>query len=395
MTATAMDARRKLHSLARNGGNWRLKGLYLAELPKTEFTPKTLADAWPKNQTDYRFLQDDHRDHQYYAPDRTLQFAENEEGYRRLSDATKNSDWSDAGEGMQEIHADKAIKRALAYGDTSEEFDTLWREQLMDTVIEGSRKNQIARDAAQVTNVETNSGSHPRGPDDRFASAVAEGEAISDDRGNHDTVDWDTTKFAEGARATKELIDHSLVDEIEFQIEWLGRQCENSLNRVWLNELIDNAASANDVDTSAENNRALASMNAGMTNVELEDFEANAIAMHPRYAKVLFDNDVILQANTSGSDNAIRERTTFPLFGLEGYRGSNGVYDGGSNTWDFSASGETGAVVYNQDLMAIHLYSDIQVENYTDPVRDLEGVNARINVDANYKQPASAARLQY
>ena len=389
-------AKRQLHSYGRSEGNWRLKGLFLAGLPTTKVTPEDVAKAWPTHKSDYRFLSDGHRNHRSYGPDHHLTLEEESEGYRRLSDATDKSDWSDGPMDTKTIHTDRAIKRALAFGSTTEEFNTLWREQLMDTVIEGARKRQIARDAANVVNVETKSGDHPRGQGPAFARDVAEGGAIRDDREDNDTVEWSTQKFGEGARATEELIDHALVDVIERNVEWLGRSCENKINRIWLTELIDNADSGNDVDTSAESNRDLASVNAGVTEVELSDFQPDTIVTHPRYIQTLGESDNLIRANEAGTDDGLRDRVFFPLFGLEGIRGSNGVYDpDGANTWDFQNADEYGAVVYQRDHINLYMYRDIEIKDYEDPIRDLEGVNARAQVDATYAQPSAASRLQY
>jgi hypothetical protein len=355
-----------------------------------------VAKAWPTNKSDYRFLSDAHRDHPAYGPNHHLTLEENSEGYRRLSDATQNSDWSDGPmDDTKTIQTDKAIKRALAFGSTTEEFNTLWREQLMDTVIEGARKKQIARDASNVINVETSSGDHPRGQGPAFARDVAEGGAIRDDREDMDSVSWSTTKFGEGARATEELIDHALVDVIERNVEWLGRSCENKINRIWLNELVDNADSGNDVDTSAESNRDIASVNAGITQVDLADFEADTLVPHPRYTQTLFESENILFSNRFGDDEGIRDRMEFPLLGVEGFRASNGVYDGSSETWDFQSSDDIGAVVYQRDHIGLYMYRDIEIKDYEDPIRDLEGVNARAQVDAQYHQPAASSRLVY
>lgn len=394
--ATATDARRKLHSLARNGGNWRLKGLYLAELPKTEFSPSDLAKAWPTSKSDYRFLGDGHKQHRAYHDEKKLAFDEDGEEFRRLSDATENSDWQDAGDGAKSIHADRLIKRALAYGETVEEFNTLWREELYDTVIEGSRKKQVARDAAMVINVETSSGDHPRAGDADFADKIAEGSAIPDDRQDYDTVEWDTVKFGKGARFTEELIDHSLIDLIEAEIEKIGRDLENSLNRQFVTELVDNAASANDVDTSSQDNRNIASVNQGITNIDLSDFEATSLITHPRYRKTLFDSDNLVYSNRAGSDEAIRDRTYNPLFDLEMVEASNGMLDpDSSNTWDFQTTDDTGAVVYNMDRVGIYMYSDIEIKDYEDPIRDLQGINGRMQTDTTFHQSESAARLVY
>ncbi len=55
----------------------------------------------------------------------------------------------------------------------------------------------------------------------------------------------------------------------------------------------------------------------------------------------------------------------------------------------------TGAVVYDRDYMGIYLFRDIEMKEYDDPVRDLEGVNARIEVDATLHDQDAAARIDY
>jgi hypothetical protein len=395
--STSTRAKRQLRNFARNGGNWRLKGLFLAGLPTTKVSPEDVARAWPQNKSDYRFLSDEDREDLFVGTDRHLSLEEGSEGHRRLSDATKKGDWSEGPNGEQTIHLDKAIKRTLAFGDSLEEFDTLWREQLYDTVIMGAQKNQIARDAANVINVETRSGDHPRAQDDAFARKVSEGGAIRDDREEYDKVSWDATKFGEGARATEELIDHALVDVIERQVQFLGRSCENAVNRVFLNELLDNVDTANDVVTTSPSNKSLASLNQAIANIENDDFAPDTVVMHPEYTQVFFDegnSTIPIAVNESGDDSALRDRMAFPLLGLEGIRASGGVADG-DTTWGFDGADEFGAVVYQQEMMGLYMYRDIEVKDYTDPIRDLEGVNARVQVDSQWNQPAAGSRLEH
>jgi len=395
--ATSTRAKRQLRNFARNGGNWRLKGMFLAGLPTTKVNPSDVAKAWPTHKSDYRFLSEEHKDSGFTSPDRYLSVEEDSEDYRRLSEATKNGDWDDGPMDTKEIHLDRAIKRSLAFGDSIEEFDTLWRDQLLDTVIMGAQKAQVARDAANVINVETRTGDHPRAQDDAFAREVSEGGAIRDDREEYDKVSWDATKFGEGARATEELIDHALVDVIERQVQWLGRQCENALNRVWLNEMLDNVDTANDVVTTNPSNKSLASINQAIANIEEDDFSPDSVVMHPQYTQVFFDegnSTIPIAVNEAGDDMALRDRMAFPLLGLEGFRSSGGVADG-STTWGFSAADEFGAVVYQRDMIGIYLYRDIEVKDYDDPIRDLQGVNARIQVDSQWNQPSAGARLEH
>ena len=395
--ATKTRADRELRKLARSGGNWRLKGLFLAGLPTTKVSQKDVARAWPTHKSDYRFLQQSEKERQFYGPDRHITLSEESEDYRRLSDATKNSDWDDGPVDSKEIHIDRAIKRTLAFADSIEEFDTLWRDELLNTVIMGAQKQQVARDAANVINVETRTGDHPRAQDDAFARDVSEGGAIRDDREEYDTVSWDCTKFGEGARATEELIDHALVDVIERQVEWLGRQCENKINRIWLNEMLDNVDTGNDVVTTNPSNKSLASVNQAIANIEEDDFDPDSIVMHPQYTQVFFDegnSTIPIAVNEAGDDMGLRDRMAFPLLGLEGFRSSGGVANG-TTTWGFDAADEFGAVVYQRDMIGLYIYRDIEVKDYEDPIRDLQGVNARAQVDAQWNQPSAGARLEH
>jgi hypothetical protein len=393
------DARKELSKLAKSNSNWRLAGLYLAhpEVP-SGLSERELARAWPTHKSDYRMLGADARDSEITAPDKSYVLDDDSRTYRQLSDAANESDFDDGPFGDKIIHSDRAIKRALAFEDSIANLDTLFRKEIRETVIEGARKQQIARDAATVINVDRQRGDHPRGPDDEFAPKVAEGAAIPDDAGEHDTVEWSTDKYGRGMAATEELLNQSLVDVIAQNMEYLGRQCENALNRVWLTELVDNAG--NTVDASAEDNRGWAAINKGIEQVELSDFQPDTVVQHPKFTKTLFDtaenNSIIPFANEFGDDEGIRDRVAFPLLGLEGFRASNGVYDpDGSSTWDYDAAGETGGVVYDRDNIAVYLFRDVEMKEYDDPVRDLSAINARLEMDSVYHQPDSAAAIDY
>jgi hypothetical protein len=394
------DARRELSKLASGDSNWRLAGLYLAhpEVP-SGLSEKDLAKAWPTHDSEYRKLGIDRKENENLGPKKNYAFDEESDAFRKLSDATKESDFSDDGPfSSQKIHSDRAIKRALAFEDSIANLDVLFREEIRETVIEGARKQQIARDAASVINVDRQRGDHPRGPDDEFAPNLAEGEAIPDKSGKFDTVEWSTDKFGRGMRATDELLNQSLVDVLAQNMEHLGRQCENAINRAFITELVDNAGAT--VDASAEDNRGWASINEAIKEVELNDFMPDSVVQHPTFTKTLFDtaenNAIIPFANEFGDDEGIRDRAAFPLLGLQGFRASNGMYDpNGSNAWNYTGADETGGVVYDSNNIAIYLFRDIEMKEYEDPIRDLEGINARVEFDVEFHQPDSAAKINY
>lgn len=408
------QAKRKLHNFAKNGHNWRLAGLYLAHPEvRSGFTEQDVGKAWPTTNTEYRRLGLTETDNLAVHPEKTYTVDDNadralgypDDGYnpaRELAAYTKESDWDEGPFGEKTIHADRAISRSLAFEDSIANLDVLFRKEIADTVIEGARKAEIARDATTVIDVDRQKGDHPRGQSTQFAPEVSEGGAIRDDAENPDTVSWDTSKHGQGAKVSEELMNQSLVDVVSMQMEWLGHSCEMALNRVVLNEAINGADSNNDVDSSGENNRGYASINEAIHQVEKSDHEPDSVWQHPTFTKTLFDtaesNAIIPFANEFGDDEGVRDRVAFPLLGLTGYRGSNGVYNGASNDsnvsgWDYTAADECGAVVYDSDLLATYLFRDIEVKEYEDPVRDVEGINARIEMDASYWQSGSAARI--
>jgi hypothetical protein len=79
--------------------------------------------------------------------------------------------------------------------------------------------------------------------------------------------------------------------------------------------------------------------------------------------------------------------------------GSDIGYDGGENTWGFDADGELGAVVYDRNHIHTVLYApngqDVEVKDYEDPIRDLQGVNARVHVDVIYSQQRAASTIEF
>lgn len=396
---SATKARKELGKLAKSNSNWRLAGMMLAHsrVP-SGLDESDLAKAWPVHKSDYRMLGADQRKSDITAPDKQYSLSEDSRAFRQLSDATQGSDFEDGPFGEKVIHSDRAIKRALAFEDSIENLDTLFRKEIRETVIEGSRKAQIARDAATVINVDRQRGDHPRGPNDEFAPDVAQGAAIEDDSGKHDTVEWSTTKFGQGMAATEELLNQSLVDVIAQNMEHLGRAAENALNRQFVTALVEGAGST--VDASTEDNRGWAAINEAIHQVELADFMPDSAIQHPTFTKTLFDtaenNALIPFAQELGSDEGIRDRVAFPLLGLEGFRASNGMLDPESaDTWDYTANDETGGVVYDRDNVGIYLFRDVEMKEYDDPIRDLEGINVRMESDVVLQQPDSAARIDW
>lgn len=394
--STKLEAQRKLHRHGQEG-NWRFKGLLLAALPNNGISSDDVAKAWPDpgKKSDYRFLS--HNPTRDPEADRTRRVI-GEKGtdrHRLLSDYAEE-ETKELGDGTLGADLDSAIKRTLFSASTHEEVDTLFREQLLETIMEGAAPRKVARNAANVINADTRRGDVPVGQDQTYAPEVGEGSEIRDDREDYATVSWDTTKRGQGARITDEMVDHSMVDIIERQIQYLGASVENSINRVWLNTMLEDA---NGNFNAGGSDLGVPALNGAVGVIDEEDFMPDTFVSHPKFRTALFDDTNLVYVNQSGSDTELREREANRIQGVDHLAMSGGTYNGTAETWDYDASGEKGAVVFDSTHSHLILYSpngqDIEVKDYEDPIRDLQGVNARIHVDADYSQQRAGATVQH
>ena len=397
-----LDAERLLNKHGKDG-NWRFKGLLLAHLPGSGVTAEDMARAWPRagQKGDYKFLSERSDVDIETEMSETVIAERGEESYRALSVAKdaqtpkhlSSSDIEEGDGGALGGRLDDVIKRTLFAGSTPEEVDTLFRDQLVETVMAGAERRKIARDAANVINADTPRGDVPVGQDEVFAPSLAQGSEIRDDRENYDTVRFDTTKHGQGARITDELIDTAMVDIIERQMQFVGAAVENSINRTWLNTIVDDASNNFTADSDA---RGVPALNGAYGEVDGDDFEPDTYTTHPEFRTTLFDDSNIAFANRAGTDDVIRERVFDPLLSVEHYGASDATYDG-TNEWGYDEGGEIGAVCYDSNHVHVVTYSpnggDIEIKDYDDPIRDLSGVNARIFHDTILTQERAVSTV--
>lgn len=376
-------------------GNWRFKGLLLAALTDDA---EAVGEAWP---TSDRWLSAHYKNHPGATMDRELSLASRPEGSaeRTLARETFGKDAVEAGE---TVPIDKYIKRSLTSGrallsDSATELDTLWREQLLETVIMGAEPVKMARDAATVVPVSDRKGDIPRGEAQSYAEKIARGGVIPDDGEDFDTIAYDCEKYGQGFRITDELLELAVPSVLERQVRFAGAAVENAMNRRWLTEMVDNAGNTADADIGTTDLTPVQALNEGITQIELDDFgPATDVVYHPEFAGALYDDTNLVYANRAGSDDVIRNRSFNQVLGLMQYRASNGAYDpDGSATWGYNANGEVGSFVYQKDMSALVVWKDIETKDYDDPIRDLVGGNARAHFDAKVLQPNAVANVTY
>jgi len=391
---TRLKAQRLLRDHGTHG-NFRFKGLLLAALPDSPVSQTDVAKAWPTKPSEYRFLQQNPTYDPEQEAKRSAVVEEGSDEYHMLSDYA-GDELSELDEDLHEAHLDKSIQHTLFAAATPEEVDTLFRDQIADVVAEGAQRRQMARDGSFVFNADTNSGNVTVAEDRAYgyssgSDGIAEGGIIPDEREDFSTVSWDCIKVGQGARITDEMVRHARVDLIERQVAWTGAVAENDMNRIWLNNLVDNAGTEHDTTGS---NQGVNAVNAAVENVDKNDFVADSLVTHPEMRGELFNDSNLVYVNRAGSDAGLRDRELGgPLMGLDHYPMNDAAYDSSTNTWGYG-SDELAAVAYQRDHVWLVIEQDIEIKDYEDPIRDLQGVNSRAWVDAVYAQPNAASTIK-
>ncbi|QAS68852.1 HK97 gp5-like major capsid protein [Haloferax tailed virus 1] len=392
-----------------------------AALPGSDVSAREVAKVWPgAKKGDYSFLQGNQSRSLEAEMTRTARAEAGTDRHRALKDYAVDADnlpktlsagskhLTEDGD-VIEARLDDAIPRMLFAASDPEYVDTLFREQLLEVVMEGRELRKVAREASNVINANTRVGDVPIASDEEFARPTGQGAEIRDDGETYTTVAWNATKLTEGSRVTDEMRDQAMVDLIERNIQRVGASLENGINRVFLTELVDNAQNNHD---TAGSNQGYQALNSAVGEVDKDDFRPDTYVTHPDYRTQLFNDTNLAYANRAGTNEVLRNREDAPIVGdiagLDMHAAmSSATYDdgtdigwsGGSETWGFSSDGDKGAVVYDRDNIHTILYApngqDVEIKDYEDPIRDITGVNGRLHVDCQYSQGRSSATVQY
>lgn len=409
------SAEHQLRAWMERPGNWRFKALLSAALPESPYDSESIGHALVSLSQQPEVKQHHLKKRPPRAEDTPAQVNIRPLSYETQQYSTGRKSAAEYKEPQYARNLSAFSERDLQQGVDLDEYagrmlinesftekDVLWREQLLDTVVMGAEEAKVARDAATVIEVNTRRGDHPIRADEIFAPEIAEGAGIPFDEIDWAQQSWDADKFGLGAYVTEELIDHALVDIIDQNIRWLGAAVENALNRRFMNVLVDNPDSNNDVEINPSNTPAevdFIELFRARNNVVGNNFPApDTLVMHDEFELGMFadSNNNALFANRLG-DQSARAAATVPEVASLSNRLTvpDGPYDSSSNTWGYAADSEIGAVAYPQELMYLYMYRDLETKDFEDPIRDIEGANVRAQFDAGIGQPSAFARLSH
>lgn len=265
------------------------------------------------------------------------------------------------------------------------------------TVIEGSEPAKCMRNAIPVYRMPSHVMTIPYGETGTYSSIVAEGAEVPITTETYSVATLTADKYGERPMISREMVADAKFDVIAMEIRKAGYKIENALNRLTLNTFIDaTGGNAGTYQTDCGNAGATPHIfsASAMGTLIGRGFTPTDTIMCPVFYGTVMGTMATL--NTT-SANAVMQQGQLPntFYGTRVH--ICGVADSAATyTWGWSADGYFGALIIDRNACgAIGIREDINVEQYSDPVRDLVGMKVTARFDAVSLQATAQQWVQY
>ena len=271
------------------------------------------------------------------------------------------------------------------------ESASLIQEKVSDFVNEGAKPYICAREAAFIVNgIKSNAYRHIKGAAGTYAVEVPEGAEIPHLNQNYDKADVTIKKYGINAAITSEMMEDGLVDVMMYELKYAGEAMENTLNKVWLGELLDDAGNEHDCAGASLGRSAILSAK-GL--VEADGFRPDTIILHPEAANLVLRDYTTAYTETG---EAIMQKGMLPTIGgMKPY--VLGTEDNTTSyAWEYNSDGDMGMVIIEKDKAAvIAMNRDITVEQMKDPVHDLVNLPITMRFGVESVHTNAICRVEY
>lgn len=252
------------------------------------------------------------------------------------------------------------------------------------TVIEGSEPAKCMRDAMTIYRMPSHVMTVPYGETGTYADIVAEGAEVPIATETLSVGTLTADKYAVRPMISREMVADAKFDIIATEIRKAGYKIENALNRLALNVMIDATggnAGTYQTDCGGSGATPLAFTATAVGTLVGRGFTPTDLIMCPGFYGSVMSAFTSLSTNTG--DRVVQGGVApGSLFGMKTH--ILGIADSAATyVWGFSADGYLGALLIDRNAAGcIGMREDINVEQYSDPVRDLVGMKVAARFDA-------------
>lgn len=266
----------------------------------------------------------------------------------------------------------------------SEEIEktTLIQEEVYKEVLAGAEPQICMREALPVIKMDRNALRYVMGEAGSYAPVIAEGAEIPIDTQNYTAVNFTVKKVGKRPLITRELIEDGLFDVAALEIRKASASVENRLNKDAV-EMLLNSASATSVSTATADTLSVADIAKAIGIAKKNNFVPDTLILSAQGESTLLADSNLAYVNRAGDSEALRRGSIgTTLLGLKPYTTTVAAVDSTSHDFGGTDDGDCLAIVIDRTHAgAIGMRRDLTVDQYDDPIRDLEGMSITMRYD--------------
>jgi len=281
------------------------------------------------------------------------------------------------------------------------ESTTLLQTEVYNTILEGAQPEMVVRKIFPVIKTDTNqirvtheSGSLSKAVD------VGEGAAIPIKVEDFTTTNITINKIGCRPVITNELIEDGLWDMVSFELKRAGQKLEHKFNYDVIQEAVDKNTYSAISTVNAGTAFDLAKILEAFRELGYNMYTPTDLILTPYAENLLISGSNLLQANYAGSDAALRNYDVGRLFGLKMHRlnvhgESTDTYKWAGADGKIDTAHDVSALVCDSSFCMIAMRRDVTVEQYDDPIHDLQGISATMRYGVKTLEPKKACIIEH
>jgi len=272
----------------------------------------------------------------------------------------------------------KTIKRELLLTEGIESTG-LVQTAVAQTVAEGANQAKCWMNILPIFRLKGNAYIHAYGEGGMYAAEVPEAAEVPNRTQDYGAATFAVKKYAQSPKISKEMVEDAMVDVIAQEIQFAGKAVMNSVERVILDAMLQGSGTA--FDTLAANQGVKAVMKSQALLRGL-GFDPKAVVLHPE-AEGICLQDLAPSYNFGGQAVAGNGLMPQGYLGLSWNTCGVACTTGGTYTWDYDADDEVGMLIVDPARCGgIAVARPLTVDEYADPIHDLQGMMVSMRMDA-------------
>jgi len=284
----------------------------------------------------------------------------------------------------------RELLTAGSIGDT-----TLIQTEMYNTIMQGAEPQKVMRNFLPTISLGTgNSIKIPKGSAGAYAQDVAEAGEIKIQDQVYDPVTVTVKKIGTRPLITNEMVNDSQYSVIALEVKKAGQRMENKLNRDVLRACLE-ASGIQEHDTAGTNQGSLALLEAQQKIEDYNWIPDKSVVTGRFQAKIL--QEMFPAVNESGyNGESLKTGSVGPeILGMPLMKTSVNPASA-TYTWRYTTDGDIGGLVADtSNFAALVIREDIQVENYADPIRQLQGSVLSMRFETGILNGNAGCRIEY